>query len=139
MNSPIEKLKTYAKLSIIFIAGFFLIGFGIGADEPIPPYARVYLDDATKTYFSLPCLEEWQHRQASTFSLVALSTYGQAKTLNYTSDPICREAGGFIGHPRSLSRLILEQIGVLSPLEQWWDKPYRDEQGHVVFPKSDHP
>lgn len=139
MNSLIAKLKTYALLSVILIAGLFYLGFGFDTLKPIPPYARVYLDDATKTYFSLPCLEEWQQRQTSTFSHVALSTYGQAKALNYTSDPICREAGGFMGHPRSLSRLILEIIGVLSPLEQWWDRPYRDEQGNVVFPKSEHP
>lgn len=139
MNSLIAKLKTYALLSAVLIAGLFYLGFGIGADEPMPPYARVYLEDATKTYFSLPCLEEWQHRHTSTVSIVALSAYGHAKALNYTSDPICREAGGFMGHPRSLSRLILEIIGVLSPLEQWWDRPYRDEQGNVVFPKSEHP
>lgn len=136
MNSLIEQLKTYAKLLAIPIAGLFFIGFGISADEPMPPYARVYIDDATKIYFSLPCLEEWQHRQTSTVSFVALSTYGQAKALNYTSDPVCREAGGFQGHPRSLSRLILEILGVLPPLEHWWDRPYRDEQGNVVFPKE---
>lgn len=139
MNSLIERIQTYAKLSAILIAGLFYIGFGIGSEETIPPYARVYLDDDTKTYFSLPCLEEWQRRQTATLSFADLSTYGQAIALKYTPDPICREAGGFRGRPSSLSRMILEKVGVLSPLEQWWDKPYRDEQDNVVFPKGERP
>jgi hypothetical protein len=37
-------------------------GFSIGSIDSMPPYAVVFLDDTSKTFIALPCIEEWRSR-----------------------------------------------------------------------------
>jgi hypothetical protein len=76
------------------IAAFLaLAGLGIGSSVPMPSYAVVYMDDITKTYIALPCVEEWQSKQTQTVTLIRRGTAGEAGKLGYKTDDECREAG----------------------------------------------
>ena len=111
-----------------------ILGQSITSLEIIPSYALVFIDDSSKTYIALPCIDEWQHRSTQVVDIVRRGTVGDAVKLGYKPDEGCRQAGGFREDGRSLSGRILERIGILSPLEHWWDKPYRTEDGNIVFP-----
>jgi hypothetical protein len=118
------------------VVALLAIGFGVGSIDLAPPYAVVFIDDSSKTYIALPCIDEWQHRATTVVDVVRRGTVRDAIQLGYRKDDRCREAGGFQEDGRSLSGLILERVGILSPLEPWWDKPYRTEDGEVVFPRT---
>jgi hypothetical protein len=122
------------RITIGGAAVLLAIGFAITSIQLAPSYAVVFIDDASKTYIALPCIDEWQRRDAKSVDIVRRGTMGDAITLGYKKDVGCREAGGFQEDGRSLSGFLLERIGILSPLEHWWDKPYRTEDGKVVYP-----
>jgi hypothetical protein len=110
------------------------LGFGISSSDTMPGYAPLYLDDESRTFLALPCIDEWQHRDGDHIAVLRLSNYKEASDKAYTGDAICRETGAFVPDGRSLSGMLLERIGLLHPLEHWWDMPYRNESGQVVYP-----
>jgi hypothetical protein len=112
-----------------------LAGLGIGSIDSMPPYAVVVLDDTTKTYIALPCIEEWRSRPSQAIDIVRRGTAGDAHSLGYDIDLPCRDAGGYIEDGRSLTGIILVKLGLLEPLTHWWDRPYRTEDG-VVYPAN---
>ena len=116
--------------ALAIITAIFFFGFGIDTLVGMPDYAGVYLDDEAKTFISLPCIDEWRSRPGADFAIARLSKASEARALRYKLDYDCREAGGYtdIG---SLSGLLLERLGVLSPKQHWWDMPYRTEEGLV--------
>jgi hypothetical protein len=124
------------KITVGGVGALLAIGFGVGSVVLVPPYALVFINDASKTYIALPCMDEWQHRATQVVDVVRRGTVGDAIKLGYKKDDSCREAGGFQEDGRSLSGLFLERVGILPPLEHWWDKPYRTEDGKVVFPRA---
>jgi hypothetical protein len=111
-----------------------LIGFGIGSTDPMPYYAVGFLDDTNKTFVALPCVDEWRSRPTQTIDVVRRGTAGEAYKLGYKMDSECREAGGYSEDGRSLTGLMLVRLGVLPTLVHWWDRPYRTEDGTVVYP-----
>jgi hypothetical protein len=111
-----------------------LIGFGVGSIDPMPFYAVVFLDATNKTFIALPCVNEWRSRPTQTIDVVRRGTAGEAYKLGYKMDNECREAGGYSEDGRSLTGLVLVRLGILSPLVHWWDRPYRTEDGTVVYP-----
>jgi hypothetical protein len=108
--------------------------FGIGTIDRMPDYAVVFLDDTEKTFISLPCIDEWRSRSTKTVDIVRRSTAGEAAMLGYKTDTECRDAGGYSADGRSLTGLMLVRLGVLAPLTHWWDRPYRTEDGTVIYP-----
>jgi hypothetical protein len=116
-------------------AMLLFLGFGIGSSEIMPGYAPVYLDDQAKTYIALPCLEEWQSRKSDAVAVLRLSKAVEAYNDGYSPDDDCRNTGAFAPDGRSMSGMFLMKIGLLGPKTQWWDMPYRDESGKVVYPK----
>ena len=131
--------KVAARLFIVVAAPLFLLilGFGVGSNTAMPPYAAVFLDDQTKTYIALPCIEEWQRRTSEKVSTVRIAKLGEARKLNYKPDAACRDTGAVAPDGRSVSGKILETLGLLDPIEYWWDQPYRAEDGKVVYPKQE--
>ena len=119
------------KIALAGVGVVIAVGFGIGSIDTMPPYAVVFLYDANKTYIALPCLEEWRSRQTQTVDVIRRSTAGEAWKLGYKIDEKCRSAGGYSADGRSVAGLILEKLGLLSPLTHWWDLPYRTENGIV--------
>jgi hypothetical protein len=117
------------------IATLFCIGFSIGSNSSMPDYARVYIDDDAKTYLALPCLAEWQSRKSDTIALLRLGTAAESRKLNYQPDKNCRDTGAFFGEDSSLSKNFLIRLGILQPIREWWDGPYRNELGEVVNPQ----
>jgi len=101
----------------------------------MPDYAAVYLDDVAKTYVALPCLKEWQNRRNQTLAMLRLNRASEAYALKYEPDEVCRETGAFSEDDRSLIGLLLVKLGILAPIQHWWDAPYRTEQGVVVHPR----
>ena len=79
-------------------------------------------------------MEEWQSRPSKEFAAVRRATAGEARRLKYDPDVTCREASGFVDDDHSLSGSLLEKAGILSPIQHWWDRPYRIENGTVVYP-----
>jgi hypothetical protein len=131
LKTIVEKVKVCGGM----VAIVFVLGLGIGSSKSMPPYARVYIDDDTKTYLALPCLDEWQHRKGDSLAFLRLSSAAEAHKLKYKPDDNCRETGAFSEDDRSLSGIMLQDLGILQPIEHWWDKPYRDEQGKIVQPR----
>jgi hypothetical protein len=125
------KFPSVALATLVAIA---MIGFSIGSIDLMPPYAVVFLDDTNKTFIALPCIDEWRSRPTQTVDLVRRGTAAEAGKLGYKVDAKCRDAGGYSEDGRSLTGLVLVRLGVLSPLTHWWDKPYRAEDGTVVYP-----
>jgi hypothetical protein len=111
-----------------------LIGFGISTEKTLPGYAPVYLDDLNKVYLAVPCLEGWQRRESKHVDAVRLGTAEEATRLKYNPDDICRNEGWFVGEDKSLIRYWLEEHGILTARQEWWDKPFRTEDGKVVYP-----
>jgi hypothetical protein len=132
--------KTILKLLRIGLGttGFLLfVGLGIGGIDPMPGYAVVFLDDISKTYIALPCIEEWRSRPSNTIDLVRRGTASEAAGLKYDPDKNCRETGAFADAGRSLTGLLLVKLGILPPVRHWWDAPHRTEEGGVVWPGAE--
>lgn len=124
----------FIKTALAAAGLLLLVGFGIKVDVSMPAYAAVYLDDAARTYIALPCLEEWQSRPAKTVAILRLSSAGEAYKLGYSPDDGCRNQGALVSNDGSLSSRTLVRLGLLSPAKHWWDAPYRNELGVVVYP-----
>jgi hypothetical protein len=129
----------YVSVVLTAVAVVAMIGLGIGSIDLMPSYAVVFLDDTNKTFVALPCIDEWRSRPSQTIDLVRRGTAGEAAKLGYKPDAKCREAVGYSEDGRSLTGLALVWLGVLPPLVHWWDKPYRTEDGTVVYPGARRP
>jgi hypothetical protein len=124
----------YVSVALTAMAVVAMIGLAIGSSDTMPPYAVVFLDDINKTFIALPCIDDWRSRPSQTLDLVRRGTAGEARKLGYKPDAKCRESGGYIEDGRSLTGLALVWLGILRPLVHWWDKPYRTEDGTVIYP-----
>jgi hypothetical protein len=124
----------FVKSALGIAAVLIFVGFGIGSIDSMPPYAVVFLDDTSKTFIALPCIEEWRSRPTHTVDVMRRGTAVDAHRLGYKIDLACRDAGGYSEDGRSLTGTILVKLGVLDPLTHWWDRPYRTEDGTVVYP-----
>jgi hypothetical protein len=60
--------------------------------------------------------------------MLRLAKADDARQLQYKPDAACRETGAFAPDDRSLTGQLLVKLGVLSPLQHWWDAPYRNER-----------
>jgi hypothetical protein len=113
---------------------FFFAGFGIKGHMPMPGYAAVYLDDQTETYIALPCMKDWQDR-AGPGRTVRLAKAREALQMKYGPDADCRDTGAFAPEAGSMSGRLLVKLGIMQPVQFWWDAPYRTEDGTLVYPK----
>lgn len=123
----ITQLGSFAAVIGVLI----FLSFGIGTLESMPSYAVVFVDDTSKTYLAPQCAEHWQKQPTKTFDLLRRTTAGEAYRLHYNPDYDCRETGAFSQDGYSLPALLLAKAGVLPPKKQWWDMPYRTENGVV--------
>jgi hypothetical protein len=124
----------FVSVALAAVAAIAMFGFGIGSIDPMPSYAVVFLDDTNKTFIALPCIDEWRSRPSQTTDLVRRGRAAEARKLGYKVDAKCREAGGYSEDGRSLTGLALVWLRILPPLVHWWDKPYRTEDGTVIYP-----
>jgi hypothetical protein len=121
-----------AAFGVVAILVWF--GLSIGSIDSMPYWAVGFLDDADKSFIALPCIDEWRTRPTRSVDVVRRGTAGEAYKLGNKMDDQCREAGGYSEDGRSVIGLMLVRLGVLSPLTHWWDKPYRTEDGAIVYP-----
>jgi hypothetical protein len=131
MKTKISSLITMALVATGLLLWF---GLGIGMKTPVsmPGYALVFLDDITKTYIALPCLEEWQRRPSAVVEIVRRSTANEAWQLHYEPDKACAKSGAlFFYDDQSAMGFLLERVGILQPPKHWWNAPYRTEDGVV--------
>ena len=127
------KLSNTAAMIVTGAIMVFIFGMGVRTSATMPGYAAVYLDDEEKIYIALPCMDEWHKRKMEEFSFVRLFNASEARQLNYRSDDTCRNSGALVGIDKSLIFHILTEIGLLPRPIEWWDRPYRTDDG-VVFP-----
>lgn len=80
-----------------------------------PEYALVFIDASYNTYIAPPCLarEKW--------GAYPQITIAQAYKLKLNLEPKCRDDGGFVQEDRSLAGVMLEKVGLLSPLKSRWN------------------
>ena len=128
------KFLSMGKATIAVILVLLWLGTGIDTTVTMPDNAPVYLDDGARSYIALPCIEEWERRTGESFAFVHLGTAKEAHQLHYQPDQDCRDAGAFMEDNRSLTGHLLVKLGILPPMQHWWNRPYRTETGEVVQP-----
>ena len=109
-----QKVFLAIKLVVVLIGAFLIIGLNIGSSKGMPNYAKVYVNDVTKTYLAPPCIK-------ITLGLRVI-TAGEARGLGYRSDRKCRDEGAFIQDDRSLTGTLLQTIGILKPIPSRWNE-----------------
>jgi hypothetical protein len=103
------------------------LGFGIGSSRTVPEHALVFARPAQNVYVAPHCISTQEIRDLAKDPLMGeriislTMTIGEAHKLKLLPDPKCRDEGGFVQEGRSLSGMLLERIGLLSPLESRWN------------------
>ena len=131
-----KNFKAILTTLIAIPIGLAVLGFGVGTIVDMPAYANVYVDDASHIYLAPQCAPAWQHRDG--FAVLRRTSAGEALGLHYKQDDACNETGAFHPDGYPLTLLILSKTGLLPPKRQWWDRPYRTEQG-IVHPPATTP
>ena len=95
---------------IVFL---FLIGLGISSTKTMPKNTIILLDHTNKQFLAPACVLDP--------SYYSVATVHEAHELNYHANPNCRDQGAFGQEGRSLSGIMLEKLGLLSPLQSRWN------------------
>ena len=121
---------------VVFLA---MIGLGIGTMQPMPDNAVVLLDPLEETYIAPPCLE-FSAEQEAEFSRLTRDVFtfedsidvfeditelryadaARARHLKFRPDPDCRDQGAFTSDGRSVTGLVLQNLGVLPEKPRRW-------------------
>ena len=109
-----EKVFLAIKVAAALIGVLLMIGLGIGSLKGMPDYAKVYVNDAAKTYLAPPCTK--------TTTGLRVITAGEARRLGYRPDRKCRDEGAFMQDDRSLTGTLLQTIGILKPIPSRWNE-----------------
>jgi hypothetical protein len=111
MNQFLKLSSTVLGIVVLLV----FAGFGIGSSKVAPEYALVFVDASQNTYIAPPCLarEKWV--------LYPQLTIEQAHKLKLNPEPKCRDDGGFVQEDRSLTGVMFEKLGLLSPLQSRWN------------------
>jgi hypothetical protein len=96
-------------LIFTLMAGFFIV-----PTRSMPGNARVFLDEANRTYLSPTCADQEQKKFRP-------ATAAEAQQLKYEPDKKCGGAAGFRQDARSLSGRFMERLGMLPPLPSRWN------------------
>lgn len=124
-----ERLKAGATMAFVILALAVVGAFGIASHNAMPNYAGVYLIPATKTYVPLPCMKRW--KQTPGHVEAALRTAGEARNRRYRVEDGCQEY--LMGEQQSIGSSFLRDKGLLAPVKEWWDQPYRTDTG-MIYP-----
>lgn len=130
----VRKILGIATLSAVML---FFAGFMITAPLHMPDYALVFLDDDHETYLAPQCVTIWLRHATPDSTPLRRSHLAVAEALDYGPDKNCAETTAFHPPGASLSRQLLQRAGWLKPTVQWWDVPYRTEDG-MVYPPATH-
>lgn len=109
------KKADFIKTGLAGLLLLFFLGLGIESSVVAPEYAMVLVDPLNRVYLAPQCLSETQNRLVRT-------TIGEARKAGLEPDPACRDTGAFTQDTRSLSGMLLENIGILDPLKPRWNK-----------------
>ncbi|NGZ97288.1 MAG: hypothetical protein CV089_14420 [Nitrospira sp. WS110] len=107
------KIVDLLKIGLIGTLLLFFLGLGIKTSVVMPEHAIVLVDSAKRVYLAPRCVLETQIGLTRT-------TIGEARQAGLKPDPVCRDTGAFTQEGRSLSGILLEKIGILSPLQLPW-------------------
>ena len=120
------------------VAAVLLFGMGFAVTTPahMPDYALVYLDKANSTYLAPECVPAWKRHTSDQPRQLLRSNAGDARQRGFTADSACAQLGAFTPPGASISRGMLEHAGLLGPQRQWWDAPYRTEEGMIYPPNT---
>lgn len=109
-----EKMFLAIKFAAALVGVLLMIGSSIGSSKGMPDYAKVYVDDATKTYLAPPSIII-----AADFRII---TAGEARKLGYRPDGKSRDEGAFIQEGHSLTEMFLETSDILKPIPPRWNE-----------------
>jgi hypothetical protein len=130
-------LRNYTIGAVIIGLILFGMGFAVTTPAKMPSYALVFVDDEHGIFLAPECVPEWRRRPSEHPVNLRRSFAGEAHQLRYNADEKCTNLGAFAPAGPSLSRRALESAGLIGPQKQWWDAPYRTEQG-MVYPPATH-
>lgn len=105
----------YVKLLAVIMTALLFLGLGIGSSTAIPDHAKVYANDAQKTYIGMSSTIQAKEK-------MRLTTMKDVRSLKYLPDAYSRDNGDFVQEGRSLTGILFEKIGILSPLKSRWNK-----------------
>ena len=103
--------KTIAYITFVLL----FLGAGVGTSHAMPDNAIVYVNDANKTYYSVPEVKQRHIKH------LRKSTAKEAHSLSYNPDEESRENGDFVEEGRSLTGNLLQYIGLFKPLKSRWN------------------
>ena len=130
----LRKILGIAALGTVML---FFAGFMITAPLHMPDYALVFLDEDHETYLAPQCVPTWQRHATEASTPLKRSHFAVAEALDYAPDKDCDHTSAFHPAGPSISRQLLQRAGWLKPTVQWWDVPYRTEDG-MVYPPNTH-
>lgn len=130
-------MPNHLKNVVAWTAAIAITGLAVscsmGVAPTMPDYAAVYLNDASRTYIPIACFREWRDKPSTRREVVDISTASVARQRRYRVEEGCEKYT--TGQMRSLLGSWLIDAGILSDNVEWWDKPYRTEDG-MVYPKK---
>jgi hypothetical protein len=133
------RIKNWLLAPVAIVGTIAFIGFGIESSVNMPDYAVVMVDDVEHEYYAPQCVNVWLHgTKKNDGYLLRRTTAEEAWKLKYKQNRDCNELGYFHPDGYRLTPLLLSAVGLLPPKKQWWDKPYRTEDG-MVYPPDTHP
>ncbi len=133
MGSIGEKLRTFGGWMVALAITALAVSCSVGVASSMPDYAGVYINADSKTYIPLPCFKKWRDKPSTEREVVDLSTAGKARSLRYRVEEGCEAY--IMGPSQSLLGSWLTDLGFFGRAEEWWDRPYRTEDG-IVYPKK---
>lgn len=121
-----DKLKKVLSYTVAVPAFLFFLGFGIGTISTSPKHALLFVNEETKEYFAPPCL-----MQQGYDNVEAIYEFGRRNNLRvatikeigrqFEPNSECRDNDGFVQDGRSVSGMLLENIGLLPMKKSRWN------------------
>lgn len=122
-----KKLKRIVSYILIIPIVLIAIGFILKTIAVCPSHALLIVNEQTKEYFGPPCLMKNGFDNVGAIYKFAYSnnlTVCRSKDITSKKikpNPDCRDQDGLIDNGGSLSRLLFERLGLMSPYKTRWN------------------
>jgi hypothetical protein len=99
----------------------FLVGFNLDTRTSVPDHALIFVDSDAMTYLSPPCVQRlWSRRKLIRGRMGEIGNINRSGVL-VRPDPDCVKINGFDDDRLSVSKELLERLGVISTRISRWN------------------